>query len=85
MTLGAICSNSQTLISEDEDQLMTGIIAELLSSMTSTISRCDACWEVVEIGAVSKTKKQVWFHYSHMGVSKNRGTPKWMVKIVENP
>ena len=20
-----------------------------------------------------------------MGVSKNRGTPKWMVKIVENP
>ena len=22
---------------------------------------------------------------SHMGVSKNRGTPKWMVKIMENP
>ena len=21
----------------------------------------------------------------HMGVSKNRGTPKWMVKIMENP
>ena len=21
----------------------------------------------------------------HMGVSKNRGTPKWMVKIRENP
>ena len=23
--------------------------------------------------------------YIHMGVSKNRGTPKWMVKIMENP
>ena len=22
---------------------------------------------------------------NHMGVSKNRGTPKWMVKIMENP
>ena len=22
---------------------------------------------------------------SYMGVSKNRGTPKWMVKIMENP
>ena len=22
---------------------------------------------------------------THMGVSKNRGTPKWMVKIMENP
>jgi len=22
---------------------------------------------------------------SEMGVSKNRGTPKWMVKIMENP
>ena len=22
---------------------------------------------------------------SHMGVSKNKGTPKWMVKIMENP
>ena len=21
----------------------------------------------------------------HLGVSKNRGTPKWMVKIMENP
>jgi len=21
----------------------------------------------------------------HIGVSKNRGTPKWMVKIMENP
>ena len=21
----------------------------------------------------------------HMGVSKNKGTPKWMVKIMENP
>ena len=21
----------------------------------------------------------------HMGVSKNRGTPKWMMKIMENP
>ena len=24
-------------------------------------------------------------HTQHMGVSKNRGTPKWMVKIMENP
>ena len=23
--------------------------------------------------------------YSYMDVSKNRGTPKWMVKIMENP
>ena len=23
--------------------------------------------------------------YIDMGVSKNRGTPKWMVKIMENP
>ena len=23
--------------------------------------------------------------YMHMGVSKNKGTPKWMVKIMENP
>jgi len=23
--------------------------------------------------------------YVGMGVSKNRGTPKWMVKIMENP
>ena len=23
--------------------------------------------------------------YEHMDVSKNRGTPKWMVKITENP
>jgi len=23
--------------------------------------------------------------YIYMGVSKNRGTPKWMVKIMENP
>ena len=22
---------------------------------------------------------------NHLGVSKNRGTPKWMVKIMENP
>ena len=22
---------------------------------------------------------------NYMGVSKNRGTPKWMVKIMENP
>ena len=22
---------------------------------------------------------------NHVGVSKNRGTPKWMVKIMENP
>ena len=22
---------------------------------------------------------------AHLGVSKNRGTPKWMVKIMENP
>ena len=25
------------------------------------------------------------YSYSQMGVSKNRGTPKWMVKIMENP
>ena len=25
------------------------------------------------------------FLYIHMGVSKNTGTPKWMVKIMENP
>ena len=25
------------------------------------------------------------FHNFHMDVSKNRGTPKWMVKIMENP
>ena len=25
------------------------------------------------------------FGISNMGVSKNRGTPKWMVKIMENP
>ena len=25
------------------------------------------------------------FHLINMGVSKNRGTPKWMVKIMENP
>ena len=24
-------------------------------------------------------------NYIHMGVSKNKGTPKWMVKIMENP
>ena len=23
--------------------------------------------------------------FQYMGVSKNRGTPKWMVKIMENP
>ena len=29
---------------------------------------------------------QVWYgHYICMGVSKNRATPKWMVKIMENP
>ena len=29
-----------------------------------------------------------WFKgisYSQMGVSKNKGTPKWMVKVMENP
>ena len=25
------------------------------------------------------------FSLAHMGVFKNRGTPKWMVKIMENP
>ena len=25
----------------------------------------------------------IWM--KHMGVSKNRGTPKWMVKIIEKP
>ena len=28
--------------------------------------------------------KQVIFRF-HVGVSKNSGTPKWMVKIMENP
>ena len=29
----------------------------------------------------------IWYDmiYIYMGVSKNRGTPKWMVKIMENP
>ena len=26
-----------------------------------------------------------WPHWQEVGVSKNRGTPKWMVKIMENP
>ena len=26
-----------------------------------------------------------WVHLPQMDVSKNRGTPKWMVKIMENP
>ena len=25
------------------------------------------------------------FYHHHLGVSKNRSTPKWMVKIMENP
>ena len=34
----------------------------------------------------SKVKKTgLIFARIHLGVSKNRGTPKWMVKIMENP
>ena len=29
--------------------------------------------------------KSYIYIYIYMGVSKNRGTPKWMVKIMENP
>ena len=35
----------------------------------------------LEITPVANVKK--WYVY--MGVSKNSGTPKWMVKIMENP
>jgi len=27
----------------------------------------------------------LFFGVPNMGVSKNRGTPKWMVKVMENP
>ena len=30
-------------------------------------------------------KKEGRFPAIHLGVSNNRGTPKWMVKIMENP
>ena len=26
-----------------------------------------------------------FFDFKYIGVSKNRGTPKWIVKIMENP
>ena len=32
---------------------------------------------------MNKIQKSLWKFY--IGVSKNRGTPKWMVKIMENP
>ena len=34
---------------------------------------------------VTAPKTNMDTQHSHMGVSKNSGTPKWMVKIMENP
>ena len=28
---------------------------------------------------------RIFWLYAYLGVSKNRGTPKWMVNIMENP
>ncbi len=43
-------------------------------------------WEdliLVKSSGVSKSWTKLWIFY--LGVSKNRGIPKWMVKIMENP
>ena len=34
---------------------------------------------------IPKNYHQLQEHTYYMGVSKNKGTPKWMVKIMENP
>ena len=34
---------------------------------------------------ICRISSVIYLFYTYMGVSKNRGTPKWMVKIMENP
>jgi len=38
-----------------------------------------------EVKNTSKERETKQTQVFQMGVSKNRGTPKWMVKILENP
>ena len=41
--------------------------------------------KVVECSQVKVIRNLSPGYFVYMGVSKNRGTPKWMVKIMENP
>ena len=51
--------------------------------MTYTIVVCFRCYLIHEPATTPFI--HVDARCSYMGVSKNRGTPKWMVKIMENP
>ena len=42
-------------------------------------------WTMDELRCLFERKLFASFFDSHMGISKNTGTPKWMVKIMENP
>ena len=37
------------------------------------------------VGSITNYPPEIEHRYPQMGVSKNSGTPKWMVKIMENP
>ena len=44
-----------------------------------------SCEEDAALTAEDITNVMSWEFQGLLGVSKNRGTPKWMVKIMENP
>ena len=47
-----------------------------------------ASWLIRHPAAMAKREMATWWFMvrnNYLGVSKNRGSPKWMVKIMENP
>ena len=52
--------------------------------LDNSISNEELCVDFLR-GWMCESQKNIARYPKYMGVSKNSGTPKWMVKIMENP
>ena len=63
----------------------TEATAQLLERYAGFLQFWGEAWEFVADLPANGVVSYCFFLVPYLGVSKNRGTPKWMVKIMENP